>query len=61
MKRNLAERIRASRPDSIYQTAAERFNTSYDYVIQIATGWRKAKRGKAREIREWMEKQVKNR
>lgn len=54
----LVEYVREKRGDSIYLTAARKFNTSYTYVVQIATGIRKAKRGKGLDIKRWLETQL---
>lgn len=59
--KTIAERINEQRSDSIYVTAATKFDCSYKYVWQIARGERKATRGKGREIKEWLEKQLQNR
>lgn len=56
--KTIAEKINELRRESIYAAAASRFGASYKYVWQIAHGERKATRGKGREIKEWLEKQI---
>lgn len=56
--KTIAEKINELRGDSIYVSAASRFKVSYKYVWRIAHGERKAMRGKGREIKEWLEKQL---
>lgn len=59
MMKTIAERIKELRHDSIYKVGAERFQTTYKYVWQVAHGRRKATRGKGRDIKEWLEMQLK--
>lgn len=56
--KTIAERIKDLRQDSLYKVGAAQFQTTYKYVWQVAHGRRKATRGKGREIKEWLEKQL---
>lgn len=57
--KTIAEKINKLRGGSIYTSTAARFGVSYKYVWMIAAGRRKATRGKGREIKEWLEEQLK--
>lgn len=46
--------IKVERAKSLYQLAEEKFDTSYNYVIKIATGKRTPTRGKGLEIRNYL-------
>lgn len=56
--KTIAERIREKRTYP-YKEAARLFDVTYDYVRMIAAGRRKADRGKGREVKEWLDKQLK--
>lgn len=58
MKESLTDKVREARRPSVYKEAAKKFDTSYDYVIQIASGRRKALRKKGKAIYEWIEGQL---
>lgn len=59
--KTIVDRINEQRTGGIYHQCAKQFKTSYRYVWQVAAGRRKATRGKGREIKEWLEKQLKKR
>lgn len=56
--KTIAQRIKDLRKPSVYTAAAKEFNTSYVYVIQIATGQRKAIRGKGLAIKRYLERRL---
>ena len=56
--KTIAQRINEKKEDSLYVLAASLFGCSYKYAWLIARGERKATRGKGREIKEWLEKQL---
>lgn len=56
--KTIVDRINEQRTGGIYYQCAKQFQTSYRYVWQVAAGKRKATRGKGREIKEWLEKQL---
>lgn len=56
--KTIAQRIKDAREPSVYMEAARKFNTSYVYVMQIATGRRRAVRGKGAMIKTWLEDKV---
>ncbi len=58
---NIAEKRRnmAREKKTLYQRAAEKFNTDYEYVSKIARGIRKGSRGKGKLIREYLEEELK--
>lgn len=55
--KTIAERI-SERRTYPYKEAARKFDVTYDYVLSIAAGRRKANRGKGRDVKEWLEKQL---
>lgn len=57
--KTIFERVNELRGESLYKRAAMEFEVSYKYVWLIAHGRRKANRGKGREIKEWLEQQLK--
>ncbi len=57
---NIAEKrkLKQRKKLTLYQRAAKEFDTGYCYVSQIASGTRKAIRGKGKKIKEWMEAEL---
>ncbi len=56
--KTIAEIVNEQRKENLYVAAAKRFGTTYKYAWLIATGKRKATRGKGIEIKNWMKSQL---
>lgn len=56
--KTIAERLKESSRSSIYKKAAEIFAVDYSLVVKIGSEKRKAVRGKSKEIKQWLEKQI---
>ncbi len=54
---NLATKIKEKK-ETIYQKAAKKFDTTYNYVFQIANDNNRGQRGKGKLIKEWLEQQI---
>lgn len=59
MEKTLTEKIREQN-ESIYKVTAEKFGVTYKYVWVLARGTRSGSRGKGKLIKEYLEKQLKN-
>lgn len=55
---SIAARMKRVRAETLYQGAAKEFGVNYNYVCDIAGGYRKCDRGKAKGIKEWLEERV---
>ena len=51
---NIAQLRRENKEKTLYQRAAEACNADYNYVTKVATGKRKAIRGKALKVKEFL-------
>lgn len=54
----LKQKIKLTKQKTLNQRAIEKFNTCGEYVSQIVSGKRKAVRGKAKLIREFLESET---
>ncbi len=58
MKSEIAKEIHKIQPKNLYIQAAEKFNSTYDYVIKIAGGRREPTKKKGKLIKEWLLQQI---
>ena len=58
MKKTINEKLRENSRNTIYNEAAQVFGVNLSLVYRIGSGERKAKRGKSRQIKEWLEKRI---